>query len=64
MAVILATQKKEIEELIRRQQKEVEILKMDHERKTIAFQKKQEELQSIICNLIRDFSHSSQETVS
>jgi len=40
MIVVLDTQKKEIEELIRKQQKEVEVLKMDQERKTKAFEKK------------------------
>ena len=64
MGVVLDTQKKEIKELIRKQQKEIEILKMDQERKTKAFEKKQQELQSMICHLKSDFSHSSQETVS
>ena len=64
MIAVLDTQKKEIEELIRKQQKEIEILKMDQERKTEAFEKKQQELQSMICNLKSDFSQSSQETVS
>ena len=64
MIAVLDTQKKEIEELIRKQQKEIEILKMDQERKTKAFEKKQQELQSMICNLKSEFSQSSQETVS
>ena len=64
MVVVLDTQKKEIEELIRKQQKEIEILKMDQERKANCFEKKQQELQSMICNLKSEFSHSSQETVS
>src|SRR3954465_12692914 len=43
MIAVLDTQKKEIEEIIRKQQKEIEILKMDQERKTKDFEKKQQE---------------------
>ena len=39
MIAVLDTQKKENEELIKKQQKEIEILKMDQERKTKAFEK-------------------------
>ena len=37
---------------------------MDQERKTKAFEKEQQELESMICNLKSEFSQSSQETVS
>ena len=61
---LLSAQMQEIEELKRKQQLEIKVIKMDQERKIRDFEKKQQEMEGILSHLLRKSSQSLQETVS
>ena len=53
---LLSAQMQEIEELKRKQQLEIEVIKMDQERKIRGFEKKQQEMEGILSHLLRKSS--------
>lgn len=57
--VLLSAQMQEIKELKRKQQLEIEVMKMDQERKIRGFEKKQQEMEGILSHLLRKSSQSS-----
>jgi hypothetical protein len=61
---LLSAQMQDIDELKRKQQFEIEVIKIDHERKIRGFKKKQQEMEGILSHLLTKSSQSSQETVS